>query len=75
MGKFMRQQAQAASERAFEAVGDATDRLASTTADAQNRVCAAGTAFEAGVARHPLTSTLIALGIGMSLGLLSRWRI
>ncbi len=75
MSKLMRHQAQAAGERAFGVVGDATDRLAGTAADAQNRVCAAGTAFEAGVARHPLTSTLIALGIGMSLGLLSRWRI
>jgi ElaB/YqjD/DUF883 family membrane-anchored ribosome-binding protein len=75
MGKLMRHQAQAAGERAFEAVGNAKNRLASTAAGAQNRVCAAGTAFEAGVARHPLTSTLIALGIGMSLGLVSRWRI
>ena len=75
MSTLVQHQKQAAGTRIFEAVGDAKSKFASTTADAQNRVCAASSAMEARIERHPLTSALIALGVGMSVGLLSRWRI
>ncbi|MGA3403111.1 MAG: hypothetical protein ABSC95_28195 [Acetobacteraceae bacterium] len=71
---LVQHQTQAAGSRVSEAVEDARGKLASTAADAQHRVCAASSAIEAEIERHPLTSVLIALGVGMSIGLLSRWR-
>jgi ElaB/YqjD/DUF883 family membrane-anchored ribosome-binding protein len=75
MSTLVQHQKQAAGSRVFEAVGDARDKLASTTAGAQKGVCAAGSAIEARIGRHPITSALIALGVGISLGLLGRWRV
>ena len=60
---LVQHQTQAAGNRVSEAVNDA-----------QNRVRAANGAIEACIGRNPLTSVLIALGVGMSLGLLSRSR-
>lgn len=72
LSTMVQHQKRATGTRVVEAVGDARGKLASTASDAQNRVCAAGSAIEARIERHPLTSTLIALGLGMSIGLLSR---
>jgi ElaB/YqjD/DUF883 family membrane-anchored ribosome-binding protein len=72
MSALVQQQTQAAGHRVSEAVGDARDRIASTAADAQDRVRAAGGEIEACIERNPLMSVLIALGVGLSLGLLSR---
>ncbi len=74
VSKLVQQQTQAAGHRVSEAVGDARDKIARTAADAQNRVCAASGEIEACIERHPLTAVLIALGVGVSLGLLSRSR-
>jgi ElaB/YqjD/DUF883 family membrane-anchored ribosome-binding protein len=74
MSALVQQQAQAAGHRVFEAVGDARDKIAGTAADAQDRVRAMGGEIEACIERNPLTAVLIALGIGVSLGLLSRSR-
>jgi ElaB/YqjD/DUF883 family membrane-anchored ribosome-binding protein len=74
MSELLRHQTQAAGHRVFEAVGDARDKLSGTAADAQNRTGAARDALEAKVSRHPLTVTLVAFGVGVSLGLLSRRR-
>jgi len=74
MSELVRHQTHAAGRRVSEAVGDARDRIASGATDAQNRVRAASGEIEARIERNPLTAVLIALGIGMSLGLLSRSR-
>jgi ElaB/YqjD/DUF883 family membrane-anchored ribosome-binding protein len=71
---LVQQQTQAAGHRVSEAVGDARDKIASTAADAQNRVRAVSGEIEAYVERNPLMAVLIALGVGLSLGLLSRSR-
>jgi len=72
--KLVQHQTQSASHRVSEAVGDATDKIASTATNAQKSVCAAGREIEASIERKPLMSVLIAFGVGMSLGLLSRLR-
>ena len=72
MSELVQHQKQAAGHRLSEAVGDARDRIASTAADAQDRVRAASHEVEASIERNPLTAVLIAFGVGMSLGLLSR---
>jgi len=74
MSELVRHQAQAAGVRVSEAVGDARDKIASTAADTQKRVGAASGEIEASIERNPLTAVLIAFGIGMSLGMMSRWR-
>jgi ElaB/YqjD/DUF883 family membrane-anchored ribosome-binding protein len=72
MRELLQNQTQAAGHRVSEAVGDARDKIASTAVDAQNRVRAASGEIEAGIARNPLIAVLIAFGVGMSLGLMSR---
>jgi hypothetical protein len=47
MSEIVQHQKQAADRRVYGALGDARDKLASTTADAQQRVCAASGAIEA----------------------------
>lgn len=74
MSELVQHQTQAAGLRVSEAVGGARDKIASTAADAQNRVRAASGEIEASIERNPLTAVLIALGIGVSLGMLSRAR-
>ena len=74
MSEMVQHQKQAAGRRVYAAVGDARDKLTSTATDAQHRVCAATGAIEDSIERHPLASALIALGVGMSLGLLCRSR-
>ena len=51
---------------------DAGSKIASTAADAQDRVRAASVDIEAGIERHPLAALLIAFGIDMSLGMMVR---
>lgn len=74
MNDLVQHQTQAAGHRVFAAVGDARDKIASTTADAQDRVRAASREVEASIERNPLTAVLISFGVGMVLGLLSRMR-
>jgi ElaB/YqjD/DUF883 family membrane-anchored ribosome-binding protein len=74
MSELVQHQTGAAGLRASAAVGDARDKIASTAADAQNRVRAARGEIEASIERHPLTAMLIAFGVGLSLGMMSRWR-
>src|SRR5580692_12865909 len=69
---LVQQQTQAAGHRVSAAAGDARDRIASTAADAHERVRAAGGEIEACIERNPLVAVLIAVGVGLSLGLLGR---
>ncbi len=72
LAETMKEQTQAAADRLSEAVGDARDRIASAAADAQSRIRAASGEFETRIERNPLTAVLIAFGIGMSLGMMTR---
>lgn len=74
MRVLVEHQTQAAGARVSEAVGDARDKIASTAAEAQDRIRAAGGDIEAAIERNPLTAVLIAFGVGMCLGMLSRPR-
>ncbi|MEI8396106.1 MAG: hypothetical protein WCF85_15315 [Rhodospirillaceae bacterium] len=72
--KLVQHQTQSTGQRVSEAVGDVTDKIASTAGNAQKSVSAAGHDIESCIERNPLTSVLIAFGVGLSLGLLSRPR-
>jgi ElaB/YqjD/DUF883 family membrane-anchored ribosome-binding protein len=72
--KLVQHQTLSAGNRVSEAVGDATDKIANTAVNAQKSVCAASREIESNIERNPLTSVLIAFGVGMSLALLSRLR-
>lgn len=74
MSTLVQHQTQAVGHRVSEAVDDVRVKIASTAADAQSRVRAASGEIEARIKQNPVTSVLIALGVGISLGLLSRSR-
>ena len=74
MSELVQHQTQAAGHRVSEAVGDARDKIASTAADAQNRVRVASGEIEASIEHNPLTAVGIAFGIGMLLGVMTRSR-
>lgn len=67
-------QTEAAGQRVSEAVNNVGEKLGCAAAEMHNRVRTANGEIEACVSRNPLTAVLIALGVGMSLGLLSRLR-
>lgn len=74
IGRLVQHQTQTAGLGVTDIVGDAKEKIASTTADAKSRVRAASGEIEASVERNPVTAVLIAFGIGMSLGMMSRSR-
>ena len=61
-------------QQVSDAVDDAKAKFSSTAADVKSRVSAAGGEVEATIERHPLTAILISFGVGMALGVMSRWR-
>ena len=74
MKELAQQQTRAAGQRVSDALGDAKEKFASTAADAQARVRAASGEITASIERNPLMAVLIAFGIGISLGMISRSR-
>ena len=72
MSELVQHQTKAAGFRASTAYGDLADRIASTAADARSRVRAAGGDIEASFERHPVAALLIAFGVGIALGMMSR---
>ncbi|HEY0185105.1 MAG TPA: hypothetical protein VGC09_20070 [Rhodopila sp.] len=74
MSQLLHDQTRAAGTRAAEVIGGVADKIQSTVAGAPNRVCSAGRAIEAGIERNALTAVLIAFGVGISIGLLTRLR-
>ena len=72
MSELVQHQTKAAGFRASTAFGDVRNRIASTAADAQSRIRAVGGDIEASFERHPLAALLIALGVGIVLGMMSR---
>jgi ElaB/YqjD/DUF883 family membrane-anchored ribosome-binding protein len=67
-------QTQAAGVRMSDAMGDARSKISHAAEDAQNNVRAASGEIEAAIDRNPLTAVLVALGVGMAIGLISRSR-
>ena len=73
MNKLVQRQTEAAGAGVSEAVGDVKDKIANTAAEARDASTASGE-IEASIERNPVTAVLIAFGVGMWLGLLSRSR-
>jgi ElaB/YqjD/DUF883 family membrane-anchored ribosome-binding protein len=69
---LVRVQADQASAAMRGAVGDARDQLSRAAADAQDSARNAAVDVERRIERNPLTAVLIAAGIGMALGMMSR---
>ena len=69
---LVRAQADQASAAMRGAVGDARDQLSRAAADAQDSARNAAVDLERRIERNPLTAVLIAAGIGMALGMMSR---
>ncbi len=67
-------QTQAAGVRLSGAIGDAKSKISNAADDAQNNVRAASGEIEAAIDRNPLTAVVIALGVGIAIGLISRSR-
>jgi ElaB/YqjD/DUF883 family membrane-anchored ribosome-binding protein len=63
-----REQADSALNSAREAVDHAAERIKKRAADAQQRGEAAAEEIEAMIGRHPLTSILVAVGLGYLIG-------
>jgi ElaB/YqjD/DUF883 family membrane-anchored ribosome-binding protein len=69
---LVRVQADQAGAAMRGAVGDARDQLSRAAADAQDSARNATVDLEQRIERNPLTAVLIAAGIGMALGMMSR---
>ena len=67
-------QTQAAGVRLSDTIGDAKSKISNAADDAQDNVRAVSGEIEAAIDRNPLTAVLIALGVGMFIGLISRSR-
>ena len=63
-----------AGARVKDAMDTAKVALVDTAGKAQDRVSSAGAEIEASIERNPYSAVLIALGIGLALGLLNRSR-
>jgi ElaB/YqjD/DUF883 family membrane-anchored ribosome-binding protein len=67
-------QTEAVGLRLSDAMGDAKSKISNAAEDAQKNVQAASGEIEAAIDRNPLTAVLIALGVGMFIGLISASR-
>ena len=74
LGELMRLQTQAAGASVSGAIGSAQAKIADTAADATIRARAAGSEIEACIERNPMTALLVVFGIGISFGMISRFR-
>lgn len=74
VSKLVTRQADVASDRVSEAVGTAKAALADSAERAQERVKGIGADIESSIERNPYSAVLIALGVGLALGLLNRSR-
>lgn len=74
VAKLLQDQTQTVGSRVYEAVGDAREKLGSTATNAQSRISSAGRTMEAGIEHNAMAAVLIAFGVGISIGVLSRLR-
>ena len=70
----MRGQADAAGAAVKGAVGDARDQLLQAASHAQDSAFGAAADLERRIEKDPLTAVLIAAGIGMAIGMMSKSR-
>ena len=59
---------------AGDAVADAKSKIGSAAEEAETQVRAASSEIETNIKRNPLTAVLIAFGIGVALGIITRPR-
>lgn len=71
---LVRHQAEATGVGVHHAFDSARDSLASSAGDAQAHIRKTSAEFESAIERNPLTAVLVALGIGLFLGMASRDR-
>jgi ElaB/YqjD/DUF883 family membrane-anchored ribosome-binding protein len=71
---MVRMQADMAGAAVKGAVGDARDQLSQAATNAQDSALGAAADLERRIERNPLTAVLIAAGIGMALGMMSKSR-
>ena len=74
MAGLVRAQANSAGAAVRGAVGDAREQLAQAANQAQDSALGAAADLERRIERNPLTAVLIAAGIGMALGMMSKSR-
>ena len=74
LGELLHLQSKAAGASVSDAIGSAQDRIADTAADASLRARAAGSEIESSIERNPLIALLVVFGLGMSFGMISRFR-
>jgi ElaB/YqjD/DUF883 family membrane-anchored ribosome-binding protein len=74
MTALLRSQVDAAGATVRGAVGDARDQLSQAASQAQDTAFGAAADLERRIERNPLTAVLIAGGIGMALGMMSKSR-
>lgn len=74
MNVLLQNQAHAAGDRLSKVAGDAEESVLEAASAAQQRVCAATKTLESTIERNPVMAVLIALGIGLSIGIISRPR-
>src|ERR1700691_1372081 len=74
MAGLVRAQANSAGAAVRGAVGDAREQLAQAANQAQERALGAAADLERRIERNPLTAVLIAAGIGIALGMMSKSR-
>jgi ElaB/YqjD/DUF883 family membrane-anchored ribosome-binding protein len=74
MAGLVRAQANSAGAAVRGAVGDAREQLAQAANQAQDSALGAAAELERRIERNPLTAVLIAAGIGMALGMMSKSR-
>lgn len=74
VAKLVSRQADVAGDRVSEAMGTAKAALADSAERAQDKVKCVGADIESSIERNPYSAVLIALGVGLALGLLNRSR-
>ncbi len=71
---LVRKQAKAVGVGGRHALNSARDSLASSVADSRAHMRKTSAEFESAIKRNPLAAVLIAMGIGLFLGMASRYR-
>jgi ElaB/YqjD/DUF883 family membrane-anchored ribosome-binding protein len=74
MSGLVKTQANSAGAAVRGAMGDARDQLSQAAAQAQDSALGAAAELERKIEKNPLTAVLIAAGIGMALGMMSKSR-
>jgi len=74
LAEAISQLAQHPTQAAGDAVEDAKNKIASAADEAQTNIRAASSEIETNIKRNPLTAVLIAFGVGLALGVITRPR-